>query len=208
MTQNIALNVVRQGPNPAQARLTIVTVHGRGAAAGSILPIAASLGFTDVAYVAPNAPGGTWYPYSFLSPLTQNEPQLTSSLETLAAVVRMLHAEGIADDRIGFLGFSQGACLALEFVARHARRYAGVIAFSGGLIGPPGTPREYAGALDGTRIFLGCSDVDPHVPVGRVHESAEVFSRLGATVMERIYHGMGHLVNDDELAIARTLLGA
>jgi len=208
MTQNTPLSLVRQGPAAAQARLTIVAVHGRGAAAANILPIAADLGLGDVAYVAPNAPGGTWYPYSFLSPLTQNEPQLTASLAVLDAVVGVLRAEGIADERIGFLGFSQGACLALEFAARHARRYAAIVAFSGGLIGPPGTPREYHGRFGGTPVFLGCSDVDPHIPLARVHESAEVFRRLGADVVERIYPGMGHLVSDDELAVARTILGA
>ena len=208
MTQNTPLSLVRQGPAAAQARLTIVAVHGRGAAAANILPIAADLGLGDVAYVAPNAPGGTWYPYSFLSPLTQNEPQLTASLAVLDAVVGVLRAEGIADERIGFLGFSQGACLALEFAARHARRHAAIVAFSGGLIGPPGTPREYHGRFGGTPVFLGCSDVDPHIPLVRVHESAEVFRRLGADVVERIYPVMGHLVSDDELAVARSILAA
>src|SRR5262249_23771904 len=136
MTHNTTLSLARQGPAPSQARITIIAVHGRGAAAANILPIATDLALDDVAYVAPNAPGGTWYPYSFLSSLTKNEPQLTASLEILEAVVGVLHAEGLASERIGFLGFSQGACLALEFVARHARRYAAVIAFSGGLIGP------------------------------------------------------------------------
>jgi predicted esterase len=207
MTENAALSLARQGPAPNQARLTIVAVHGRGAAAANILPIATILGLNDVAYVAPNAPGGTWYPYSFLSALTQNEPQLTASLGVLDAVVGVLHAEGVTDDRIGFLGFSQGACLALEFVARRGRRHAAVIAFSGGLIGPPGTPRDYCAVLDGMPVFLGCSDVDPHIPLARVHESADVFRRLGADVTERIYPGMGHLVSDDELDVARTLLG-
>ena len=183
-------------------------MHGRGAAAADILSLATDLGLNDVAYVAPNAPGGTWYPYSFLSALTQNEPQLTSSLSVVDSVVAVLHAEGVTDDRIGFLGFSQGACLALEYVARRARNHAAVIAFSGGLIGPLGTPRDYRGALDGMPVFLGCSDVDPHIPLARVHESAEVFRRLGANVIERIYPGMGHVVSDDELEVARTLLGA
>src|SRR5262249_8969329 len=155
----------------------------------NILTIAADLALDDVAYVAPNAPGGSWYPYSFLSPLQQNEPQLTAALDTIRAVVDRLHAEGIAHERIAFLGFSQGACLALEFVARQARRYAAVAGLSGGLIGPPGTPRDYPGALHGTPVFLGCSDVDPHIPLERVHETAEVFRRLGAEVTERIYPG-------------------
>lgn len=195
------------GPPPAAARLTMILVHGRGASASDILGVAAELDVDDVAYVAPDAPGRTWYPYSFLVPLEQNEPSLTAALATLADIVAGLRSEGVAADRIGFLGFSQGACLSLEYVARHAQRYAAVVGFSGGLIGPPGTPRTYPGALDGTPVFLGCSDVDPHIPLARVHETRDVLTALGAHVDERIYRGMGHTINRDELEAARRLVG-
>jgi predicted esterase len=186
----------------------VIAVHGRGAAAANILSVTSQLRLDDLAYVAPNAPGGTWYPKSFLAPVEQNEPHLTTALGMLGALVDELHGEGVPHERLAFLGFSQGACLTLEFVARHARRYAAVIGFSGGLIGPPGTPRDYGGLLGGTPVFLGCSDVDPHIPLARVHESADVFRRLGGEVTERIYPGMAHTVSDDEIDIARTLLGA
>ena len=201
----MAVNQV--GPSPAAARLTMILVHGRGAAAADILGVAGEIGADDVAYVAPDAPGRTWYPYSFLVPLEQNEPQLSSALDTLHRIVADLGRQGVTTDRIGFLGFSQGACLSLEYVARHATRYATVVGFSGGLIGPPGTPRRYAGSLDGTPVFLGCSDIDPHIPLARVHETRDVLTALGAMVDERIYPSMGHTINRDELDAARRLLG-
>ena len=160
----------------------------------------------DVAFVAPNASGGTWYPFSFLAPMDQNQPGLDSGLGVLARLVDELSASGIAPDRIGLMGFSQGACLALEFSARHGRRYACVAGLSGGLIGPPGTPRAYPGTLAGTPVFLGCSDIDPHIPLERVHETARVLGGLGAKVDARIYPGMGHTVNEGELEAVRALL--
>jgi predicted esterase len=196
---------VRYGPDPAAARLTIVAVHGRGASAADILSVAHELAFDDVAFVAPEAAGHTWYPYSFLSPLSDNEPHLSSALALLDRIVGDLQREA-APERIGLLGFSQGACLCLEFAARHARRYAAIAGFSGGLIGPPGTPRDYSGAMERTPVFLGCSDIDPHIPLARVHETANVFGRMGAAVDERIYPRMGHLVNQDEIDAVRTLL--
>lgn len=194
------------GPEPAAARLTMILVHGRGASAADILTVVPELGFSDIAYLAPDAPGRTWYPYSFLAPLQQNEPHLSRALQTLDSIVADVTRRGIASDRIGLLGFSQGACLSLEYVARHATRYAAVIGFSGGLIGPPATPRNYAGSLDGTPVFLGCSDVDPHIPLERVHETREVLTARGAAVDERIYPGMGHTINRDEIEAARRLL--
>ncbi len=196
------------GPPPATARLTLILVHGRGASAADILGVADEIDAPDIAYLAPDAPGRTWYPYSFLVPLAQNEPNLTSALQTLGAIVDDLGRQAVTPDRVGFVGFSQGACLSLEYVARHARRYAAVVAFSGGLIGPPGTPRNYPGSLDGTPVFLGCSDIDPHIPLARVHESRDVLTALGARVDTRIYPGMGHTINPDEFDTARALLGA
>jgi len=198
--------IVHRGPDPAAARLTAILVHGRNASASDILSIADELDLADVAFLAPDASGRTWYPQSFLQPLAANEPWLTSALGVLDAIVGDLERRGIASGRIALVGFSQGACLTLEYAARHARRYAAVAGFSGALIGPDGTPREYAGSMDGTPVFLGCSDVDAHIPLARVHETAAVFRRLAASVDERIYPGMGHLVSPDEIRAVRSLL--
>lgn len=198
--------VLTRGPRPSDARVTMIVIHGRGATAGNILTLAGELHLEDVAYLAPQAADQTWYPYSFLSPISRNEPGLTSGLNVIAGLIATVAAEGVGPERVALLGFSQGACLSLEFAARHARRYAGVFALSGGLIGPPAMPREYAGSFDGTPVFLGCSDVDPHIPLDRVEESAGVFRRMHASVDERIYAGMGHTVNADEIAAVRTLL--
>jgi len=183
----------------------MILVHGRGASAEDMLGLARELPFDDVSYLAPQAAGHTWYPHSFLAPLDANEPGLGSALRVVSRLIDSLNVES---PRIALLGFSQGACLALEYAARHARRYAGVFGLSGGLIGPPGTPRDYEGSFNGTPVLLGCSDVDPHIPLERVRESADVFRRLRATVDERIYEGMGHTVNDDEIAAIGRALAA
>lgn len=188
------------------AKAAMVLVHGRGATAQSILTLADELDADGVAYLAPQAAGFTWYPYRFLAPLADNEPWLTSGLARLGEVIAAIEKAGIAADRAVLLGFSQGACLALEFAARNPRRYGGVVGLSGGLIGPPGMPREVSGSLDGTPVFVGCSDRDPHIPVGSVEESAAYLARLGGAVDKRIYPGMGHTVNEDELAWVRGLL--
>ena len=198
--------VAEAGAAPARARAAAVLVHGRGASAESILALSEELDAEEVWYLAPQAAGRTWYPYSFLAPLDRNEPGLSSGLRVLDGLVRRIEEEGIPADRIVLLGFSQGACLALEYAARHARRFGGVVGWSGGLIGPDGASRDYDGSLDGTPVFLGCSDVDPHIPLERVHHTAEVMSRLGGAVTKRIYEGMGHTVNRDEVAFARNLL--
>src|SRR5438045_1219183 len=174
--------LVTRGPKPGEARLTAIVVHGRGDSAEGILSLADELALDDVAYVAPQAAGNTWYPYSFLAPMAQNEPGLTSALGVLDGLIARLVEDGVETNRIALLGFSQGACLSLEYAARHPQAYAAVIGLSGGLIGPPGTPRAYPGALAGTRVFLGCSDVDAHIPIDRVHESADVFRRMRASV--------------------------
>lgn len=198
--------VRRAGPEPASARLVAIAVHGRGASAEDILALAGEFRTSDVAYLAPQAAANSWYPYSFLTPMEKNEPWLTSALGLLQRLVASLEGEGIPSTRIALLGFSQGACLALEFAARHPRRYAAIAGLSGGLIGPPGTPRAYSGSLDGTPVFLGCSDIDAHIPVERVHETTAVLSDLHAKVDERIYPGMGHAVNTDEVRAVRALL--
>jgi predicted esterase len=199
-------SIVCHGPDPGAARLVIVAVHGRGASAADILSLAAALQLDDVAFVAPEAAGHSWYPYAFVAPMADNQPHLDSALALLDRIVCDIRTR-VAPEQVGLMGFSQGACLSLEYAARHASRYAAVVGFSGGLIGPPGTPRDYAGSLDGTPVFLGCSDVDPHIPLARVHETANVLRSLGGAVDERIYQGMGHLVDADEIAAARALLG-
>jgi predicted esterase len=206
MTIHRGQPVLAAGRPLAAADAAMVLVHGRGGSAEDILGLAADLGRPELAYLAPQAAGHTWYPYTFLAPLQQNEPGLSSGLEQLGALVAHLEQAGIPAERIVLLGFSQGACLSLEFAARNAKRYGGVVALSGGLIGPPGTPRDYPGVFNGTPVFLGCSDRDPHIPKDRVDESAKVFERMGATVTERIYPGMGHTINEDELDFVRDLL--
>lgn len=198
--------VVAAGAQLASARGALILTHGRGATAESILTLAPALGVDDLALLAPQAAGNTWYPYSFLSPIPANEPGISSGIRVLADLVAHAEDQGIPAGCIALLGFSQGACLTLEFGARNARRYGALIGLSGGLIGPDDTPRDYPGSLDGTPVFLGCSDVDAHIPEARVRESAEVLSRLGAGVDLRLYPGMGHTVNDDELLAVRTIL--
>lgn len=191
-----------------KARAAMVMVHGRGATAESILTLATTLAADGVAYLAPQAAGGTWYPLGFMSPMEQNEPGISSGLATIARVIATINAAGIPPERTLLLGFSQGACLSSEFMARNAGRYGGLAALSGGLIGPAGTPRDYQGSLAGTPIFMGCSDVDHHIPAARVRESAEVFRRLDGVVDMRLYPGMGHTVNDEEIGAVRAMLMA
>lgn len=201
-------NVLSSGAPLARARAAAVMLHGRGGSAEDILSLGEAFAQDDVAYLAPQAANHTWYPYSFLAPLAQNEPHLSNALGVVDALVAHLAREGFAAERIALIGFSQGGCLALEYVARNARRYGAVAGLSAGLIGPPGTPRAYPGSLAGTPLFLGCSDIDGHVPLARVNESHDVLSAIGAAVIERIYPSIGHTVNEDEIAhVARLLAG-
>jgi predicted esterase len=189
-----------------QASAVLILLHGRGATAESMLSLYAELELPGLAALAPQAAGSTWYPQSFLAPLEANQPYLDSALRRVASLVDDLMARGIASHRIALLGFSQGACLSCEFVARHPRRYGAVMALTGGLIGPPGTPRNYGGSLAGTPVFLGTSDPDPHVPFVRVQETEAVLSRLGGAVELRRYPGMPHTVNEDEINACLTLV--
>lgn len=191
--------VLHAGVPLASARVAVVLLHGRGGSAQDILSLTRFLPEEDVAYLAPQAHGNTWYPFSFLSPLAQNEPSLSSALQRVQEVMRSLAEASIPPDRVVLAGFSQGACLALESAVRYPSSYGGVVALSGGLIGPPGTAWRQADGLQAVPVFLGCSDVDPHIPRERVAESARHFESLGAAVTERIYPGMGHTINEDEL---------
>jgi len=182
-------------------------VHGRNAAPPNILDLVPRLDRPTFSYVAPAAANKTWYPFSFLEPIARNEPYLTSAINRLERIVGNLIASSIPAERIVLLGFSQGACLAAEFAYRHAQPFGGIVLFSGGLIGPPGTTwRPSTQPFKRTPVFLGCSDVDAHVPKWRVDESAQVFSEMDADVTKHIYAGMGHLVNDDEIFAAQSLL--
>jgi phospholipase/carboxylesterase len=182
-------------------------VHGRGATAQSILAMSAEIGVDDVVYVAPQAAGRTWYPQSFLQPVAANEPGRTSGLRRIGAILDDFEAAGIPPERTVLMGFSQGACLTTEYAARNPRRYGGVAALSGGLIGPSVDVAAYEGSVEGTPVFLGCSDVDPHIPEQRVHETRKVFEHLDGAVTEQLYPGMGHTVNEDELNHVRALVG-
>jgi len=198
--------IYRAGKELSDAQVAMVLVHGRGATAPSILELASLLRHPDMAYLAPQAANNVWYGHSFLAPLAQNEPGLSSGLQSIADLIAEIEAAGIPAAKIIIGGFSQGACLASEFVARHAKRYGGLLVFSGGLIGPPGTARDYAGTLDGMPVFLGCSDVDFHIPEERVHESAEVFAQMGADVNKQIYPEMDHTIIQDELDQANKII--
>jgi predicted esterase len=207
MDPHLGQTIEHAGAPLGQGRPAMILLHGRGASARNILELVPALGNPDFTYLAPAARNHTWYPYSFLADTATNEPFLSSALGVIDRLVTDLAAKGITRERVILLGFSQGACLASEFAVRHPARYGGVIAFSGGLIGPPGTTwDETAGSFDGTPVFLGCSDIDPHIPKDRVDDSAAVLTRMGAAVTERIYPRMGHLVNDDELAFARSVM--
>lgn len=191
--------VVRAGVPLEAAKAAMVLLHGRGASAENILELARELAVPGFAYLAPQAANYSWYPNSFLAPIESNEPGISSGISAVGDVVKEIQNAGLSSERIILLGFSQGACLALEFAARNARRWGGIAALSGGLIGPEGTPREYQGSLQETTVFLGCSEVDPHIPKARVIETAQAMKRLGGDVTLNLYPNMGHTVNRDEI---------
>ena len=191
-----------------QARAAMILVHGRGGTAADILTLADEFKRADFAYFAPQAANNTWYPNRFMDPIETNEPWLSSALGVLTYLLGSLNGAGMPPERTMLLGFSQGACLTLEFAARNARRFGGLFGLSGGLIGPDGTPRDYAGSLDGTPVFLGCSDVDSHIPKARVVETGDLLEGLGANVTLRLYPQMGHTVNLDEINAIRDAMAA
>ena len=202
--------VAHAGASLDDAATVMILVHGRNAAPKNILDLFVQLDRPHVAALAPAAAGGTWYPYSFLAPREQNEPGISSGLYVLEMLVLDLLKRGFAAENLVLLGFSQGACLTAEFAFRHPRLYGGVMVLSGGLIGPPGTSWADAavGSLEQVPVFLGCSDVDAHIPRERVLDSEAVFGTMGARVTRRLYPGMGHLVNEDEIAFVRSVVDA
>lgn len=198
--------VLHSGAEPAQARAAMIMLHGRGADAADIIGLSQVIGEAEIAYLAPEAAGHTWYPHSFLAPVEQNEPGRSSALDVIAGLIAHLGEAKLPPEKITILGFSQGACLALEFAARNPRRYGGVFALSGGLIGETIESRDYAGSLEGTPVFLGCSDIDPHIPLARVQESAAIMGELDGDVTERIFPGMGHTIVEDEIVHIRRVV--
>jgi len=190
-----------------RAGAAMVLLHGRGATAHDILTLAPEVQGPGWAFVAPQAANATWYPYPFTAPLDRNEPWLSSALEVIAGLLGTIAGAGVPPERTVLLGFSQGACLTLEFAARNARRYGCVVGLSGGVIGPDGMERHDAGSLAGTPVFLGCSDHDPHIPAHRVRHAADVLRGLGGEVTTSLYPDLGHSVNEDELARVRDMMG-
>jgi predicted esterase len=200
--------VLTAGEALDRASAALILVHGRRGTADGILSLAGELTQPGFAFLAPQAEGNTWYPLSFLAPIERNEPYLSGALDALSTLLERVAEAGIPAERTILLGFSQGACLALEFAARNAQRYGGLAGLSGGLIGPDGTLRDYQGSLAGTPVFMGCSDVDPHIPRQRVLESGRVLERLGGKVTVQLYPGMSHTISQDELDHVRSMMAA
>jgi len=198
--------VIYAGADLATAKKALVMLHGRGAQAEDILALADHLKIADFALAAPQAAGNTWYPYSFMAPTAQNEPWLSASLQLVSQTVARIIENGISKEHIYLLGFSQGACLTLEFAARNAARYGGIIAFTGGLIGKEINTTNYPGSFRETPVFIGTSDPDFHVPVERVDASAEILTKMGAAITKKVYKNMGHTINQDEIMMANNIL--
>lgn len=199
-------NIRTAGKEWNKDRKVLIMLHGRGGSAEDILSLSSYLDVSDFTLLAPQATNNTWYPYSFLAPPAQNEPWLSSALQLLKELVDELVQKGTPSENIYFLGFSQGACLTLEFVTRNAHHYGGVVAFTGGLIGDKIYPQNYQGDFAGTPVFLGTSDPDPHVPVERVYATSNILKDRNAAVTEKVYPGMGHTINQDEMENANKLV--
>ncbi|WP_423735879.1 alpha/beta hydrolase [Chitinophaga caseinilytica] len=199
-------NIVTAGKPLSEATKALIMVHGRGGSAEDILSLAAHLSVKDFVLLAPQATNNTWYPQSFLAPPAQNEPWLSAAIDQLKHITDHLERRGIAQENTYFLGFSQGACLTLEFLARNGARYGGAVAFTGGLIGDTIDKSNYNGNFGGTPIFIGSSNPDFHVPVERVQASTAILREMGATVTEKIYDNMGHTISGDEIKLANSLI--
>ena len=199
-------NIISAGKKLDEATGALILLHGRGGSAQDILSLASYLHVQELALLAPQATNHSWYPLSFMAPVQQNEPWLSSALQVVSEIVQDVVASGFAEEKIFFAGFSQGACLTLEFAARHAKSYAGIVAFTGGLIGQQINAANYQGDFSGTPVFIGTSDPDPHVPVERVSASAEILRRMGAVVTEKVYPNMGHTITQDEILLANQLV--
>lgn len=201
-------SVAHTGELLANAEAAMIVVHGRGGTNHQALALADHLDVPGFAFLAPQATGHTWYPQRFIAPRAANEPHLSSALNVVDGLVNQIVEAGISHDKIMLLGFSQGACLAVEYAARNPKRYGGVMVLSGGLIGEHQELTGYDGDLAGTPVFLGCSDVDFHIPLERVRQSTAILDDLGGDVEERIYPGMGHTINSDEIEFVKTVMKA
>jgi phospholipase/carboxylesterase len=198
--------ILRAGLPLAEAAGVMILLHGRGGSAEDILSLAGEFDVPDLAYLAPEAAGNSWYPFSFLSPIEQNEPWLTSALQKIQRTIQSVEQVGIEAGRVVLCGFSQGACLATEYVARHAMRYGGLIAFTGGLIGPPEADLSHSGDLAGIPVFFGSGDPDPYVSWNRVQQSAEILTGMGASVTSQRYPGRPHTITHEEIELAKRLI--
>ena len=192
-------NIITAGKEIAPANKVLIMLHGRGGSAEDILSLSSHLNVKDFALLAPQATNNTWYPYSFLAPPSQNEPWLSSALQLVRELVDDMLSKGVPAGNIYFAGFSQGACLTLEFVTRNAAQYGGVAAFTGGLIGDKIYQETYKGDIHNTPVFIGTSDPDPHIPVERVYATTSILKKMNASVTEKIYPHMGHTINQDEI---------
>jgi phospholipase/carboxylesterase len=199
-------DIITAGKKLSEAKKALIMIHGRGGTAENIISLAEHLDVDDYALLAPQVTGNTWYPYSFMAPLQQNEPALSSALSVISDTVNDLLAQGFTEKQIYFLGFSQGACLTLEFVTRNATHYGGVVAFTGGLIGDKIYQEHYSGDFKGTPVFIGTSDPDMHVPVERVYATSNILRDMNADVTEKVYPNMGHTITQDEIDNANTLI--
>ncbi|RMG74208.1 MAG: phospholipase [Chloroflexi bacterium] len=199
-------SVATAGVLLANAEEAMVIMHGRGGTNHQALALSDYLNVPGFAFLAPQAANHSWYPHRFIAPRKSNEPYLSSALNALHDVIKHIEAQGIPTSKIMLLGFSQGACLCGEYAARHPKRYGGVMILSGGLIGTDDELTGYKGSLDNTPIFLGCSDVDEHIPEKRVHQSAEILKKLDGNVETRIYPGMGHTINNEELNVVKSIM--
>jgi phospholipase/carboxylesterase len=198
--------IITAGKPLKEANKALIMVHGRGGSAEDILSLSEYLNVKEYVLIAPQATNNTWYPFSFLVPPSQNEPWLSSALLLLTEAVTDLNNANISSGHIYFVGFSQGACLTLEFVTRNARKYGGVVAFTGGLIGDKIYRKNYKGDFENTPVFIGTSDPDPHVPVERVHATADIMKLMNASVVSKVYDNMGHTINSDEIQNANSIV--
>lgn len=199
-------NIITTGRELTPTGKVLIMLHGRGASAGDILSLSSYLDVKDFTLIAPQATNHTWYPYSFLAPPSQNEPWLSSALALLKDLVDDLYSKGVPSHNIYFMGFSQGACLTLEFVTRNANRYGGIVAFTGGLVGDKIYSENYKGDFKDTPVFIGTSDPDPHVPVERVYATSNILKDMNASVTEKVYNNMGHTINEDEINNANKIV--
>jgi len=200
------LDIAEYGPSLSRAQAAMILVHGRGATAQSLFPLAEQFAQPDFYFAAPRSDNHSWYPYSFLSPRENNQPGISSGLQSLYDLIQFISEAGIGKEQIILLGFSQGACLVTEFAARHPQKFGGIVALSGGLIGSKIKESDYNGFMEQTPVFLGCGESDPHVPEERLDITAKIFEKLKADVNRQIYPGMGHTINGEEIKIIRGMM--